>query len=298
MKKSLPGSTRLAPSSVFFGQYLLNKGVINSLQLDQAIDFQQKHNKLLGQMAIEKGYMTESQVEKAKAEQKNLDLSFGVIAVDKGYMTPHQLDDLLFTQIVNTTHVGEALVELGHLPPEDLGRNLKNYNQEEGQRLQAINKALDKIDVDFPVKACIHSLDRAFIRFAHQPINVVSVEGRSDNVRREWSFVICIEMHSRDHLYMEVKLSGSNVRKIAGESDVRESGQGCGPRCLGRNLLFFTIVKRYLAAQLIDDQYPVAGARMIRKSDQDPGSVNSVRIYLSSPAGKFEVRLFAASDQN
>lgn len=298
MKKTHPESTRVAPSSVFFGQYLLNQGVISGFQLDQAIDFQQKHNRLLGQMAIEKDYMSESQVVKSKAEQKNLDLPFGVIAVHKGYMTPHQLDDLLFSQIVNTTHVGEALVELGHLPPEDLGRHLRSYNQEEGQRLQVINQTLDQIDVDFPVKACIHALDRAFIRFAHQPINVVSVEEQPDNVRRGWSFVICIEMHSRDHLCMEVKLSGSNVRKIAGEPAVRESREGCDASCLGRNLLFFTIVKRYLAAQLIDDQYPVAGARMIRKSNQDPGPENSVRIYLSSPAGKFEVRLFAATDQD
>ncbi len=298
MKKSHPESTRLVPSSVFFGQYLLNQGIIDSFQLDQAIDFQQKHNKLLGELAIEKGYMSEDEVDRSKAEQKNLDLPFGVIAVHKGYMTPDQLDDLLFSQIVNTTHVGEALVELGHLPPQDLGRYLRKYNQEEAQRLQSINQTLDKIDVDFPVKAGIHALDRAFIRFAHEHVNIVSVGEEPDSAGRAWSFMVCIEMRSRDNLCMEIKLSESNVRKIAGDSAVTKNGPGCGPRCLGRNLLFFTIVKRYFAAQLIHDQYPVDGARMLRKSDQDHSPENCVRIYLSSPAGRFEVRLFSASVQD
>lgn len=298
MKNSPPGNNLLLPSAVFFGQYLLNQGVIDGFQLNQAIDFQQKHNKMLGELAIEKGYMTESQVDKSKAEQKNLDLPFGVIAVHKGYMTPDQLDDLLFSQIVNTTHVGEALVEIGHLPPKDLGRHLKGYNQREGQRLQSINQTLDKIDVELPVKAGIHALDRAFIRFAHEHVHIVSVGGQPDNDGRGWSFVICVELHSRANLCMEVKLSESNARKIAGDKAAGESGQGCRFRCLGRNLLFFTIVKRYFAAQLIHDQYPVAGARMIKKSGQDHGPEECVLVYLSSPAGKFEVRLFSVAGQN
>ncbi len=297
MNISLNKSIYLSPSTIFFGQYLIIQGVIDTAQLDEAIKFQHKHNKLLGQLAVEKGYLTQSQVDRTKTEQKNLDQPFGIIAVRKGYMTPDQLDDLLFSQIVNTTHVGEALVELGHLPPEELGLSLRKYNQEQEQRLQNIEDVLQKTDAySFHVRAGVHALDRAFIRFVHEPINIVSVNAKTtQNYDRHWSFLIRIEMSSDKHQCMLVNLSESIARQVAGKVAERDNGHKCGLRCLGRNLLFITIVKRYFAAHLLDNDYPVAGARMCRNKDAEVVNKECVRVSLSTAAGEFEAVYFSES---
>ena len=297
MSISLNNKQYLSPSTIFFGQYLINHNVVDAAQLDEAVQFQHSHNRLLGQLAVEKGYMTQSQVDRTRIEQKNLDLPFGVIAVRKGYLGPDQLDDLLFSQIVNTTHVGEALVELGHLPPEELGFFLRKYNQEQEQRLQNIEDVLEKADARvFPVRAGIHALDRAFIRFVHEPVNIVSVDEKPGSYDRQWSFFIRIEMSSGRHQCIIVNLSESSALKVAGKAAQKYDSQKCSLRCLGRNLLFFTIVKRYFAANLLDHDYPVVRTRMFRNKDADDVKEERVRVSLSSAAGEFEAVFFSESN--
>ena len=297
MSISSKANIYLSPSTIFFGQYLISQGVIDAAQLDDAVKFQHKHNRLLGQLAVEKGYLTQSQIDRIKTEQKNLDLPFGVIAVRKGYLTPDQLDDVLFSQIVNTTHVGEALVELGHLPPEKLGFFLRQYNHEQEQRLHSIENVLQKADASaFPVRAGVNALDRAFIRFVHEPVNIVSVDEKPGSCDRQWSFLIRIEMSSGRHQCIIVNLSESSALKVAGKAAQKDGGHKCSLRCLGRNLLFFTIVKRYFAANLLDHDYPVVRARMFRNKDTGAVKEECVRVSLSSAAGELEAVFFSESN--
>lgn len=280
------------PLMVFFGQYLMGQGVVSLEELDEALEYQKEHNKLLGRLAIEKGYLTEDQVEKTKAFQKILDLPFGTIALQKGFLTSDELDDLLFSQVVNTAHVGEALVELGYLTPEDLGRFLREYNLMEQKRLKNINQAIQSAKFPELIRSGIHALDKAFIRFAAEPVSIVST-GKSGKNEYTWSFLIHLELDSGKSFFVSIELTDQNAKKIAGKSKTVkiDDVDSCGPVCMGRNRMFFTIVKRYLVAQMENHGYKFSRTRL-QSDGEKTFTQKDVYITLTSPAGEMGMSFF------
>ncbi|WP_045216187.1 hypothetical protein [Desulfonatronovibrio magnus] len=291
MNNRAQDNSYLTPATVFFGQYLLSHGIISQEQLEDAIHHQQEHNKLLGCLAVEKGYMTEEQIVKTKSEQKNLDLPFGVIALRKGYMNEDQVDDLLFSQVINTTHVGEALVELGYLHPEKLGCYLREYNNRESERMQKIKNALEHVKWPDFVGWGIQSLDRAFIRFAGEPVSVITLDSPSE-MESNWSFLIYILLSDGRKYYVSVILSENNALRIAGQMALNLDDTLCGLRCQGKNRLFFIIVKRYLVAQMKLNGYKVQKTGLARDSKELETWQSPVRVSLSSPVGRIEVDFY------
>lgn len=70
------------------GQILINKGLINSGQLDAAIQLQLTSKKRLGETLIEQGLLTERQLKKALSKQSNLRLAATLIAA---LLSPFQI---------------------------------------------------------------------------------------------------------------------------------------------------------------------------------------------------------------
>jgi len=99
----------------FFGQFLIDEGVIEAGQLRQANDHLYFLNRVLGELAIKKNYMSREDVERVKRAQLACDALFGELAQELGLLTPAQLAELLTSQSARQARVGEALVELGHL---------------------------------------------------------------------------------------------------------------------------------------------------------------------------------------
>ena len=288
------------PNPIFFGQYLLQAEIITEAQLQEALALQERHNQLLGQLALSRGYLNEDQIRETTREQKLLDLPFGVIALRKKFLTPKQLDDLLFSQIVATTLIGEALVELGHLPASDLGRLLKEYNLHEEGRQRGIEARLRALPDSLVVIAGTEALHRAFLRFAHSPTTIVGLDG-PPLTDLSWTFLVWLETFDGARVAMTTSLSERNALKIAAKLAVCEADIFCGLRCQGRNKLFFTIVKRYFAHLLKKQGIQVAQAGM-RKGEVDasprlssalpPERRQDVRVQLVSPVGPIEARFF------
>lgn len=287
-------------STIFFGQYLLQAGIISTTQLDEAIDLQERHNRLLGQLAHSKGYLSEDQVRETAREQKILDLPFGVIALRKNFLTPKQLDDLLFSQIVSTTHIGEALVELGHLPASKLGHLLNEYTLYEQDRQQGIETGLRNLPESMVIVAGIEALHRSFLRFAHSPTSIVALDGPPAN-DLSWSFLVWLETLDGRWVGVTTSLTERNALKIAAKLAVSEADVHCCLRCQGRNRLFFTIVKRYFAHLLKKQGIQVARTGMCKGNVADcprlpethlPDQPEDVRVQLTSPVGPIEMRFF------
>lgn len=297
---SATNTSKPIPNTIFFGQYLLQAGIISKTQLEEAIDLQERHNQLLGQLAHSKGYLSEEQVQETTREQKILDLPFGVIALRKNFLTPKQLDDLLFSQVVATTHIGEALVELGHLPPSDLGRLLNEYNRHEQDRQRGIEAGLRKLPESMVIVAGIEALHRAFLRFAHSPTSIVALDGPpADDL--SWTFLVWLETVDGRWVGVTTSLSERNALKIAAKLAVSEADVYCDLRCQGRNRLFFTIVKRYFAHLLKKQGLQVAQTGMCKGSvvacprlpeTHLTTQPENVRVQLTSPVGPIEMRFF------
>lgn len=99
----------------FFGNYLLEKGVISTEQLLNALREQSKVHLKLGTLAIHEGYMTAEEVDNVIILQTHQDRKFGELAIEEGYLTEAQVNDLLNSQKPDYLLLGQVLIEQGIL---------------------------------------------------------------------------------------------------------------------------------------------------------------------------------------
>lgn len=116
--------------SQYFGHYLLNKGLIDTAQLKEALELQAETHVKLGVLSVNAGYMTPYQVEFVHEKQKQVDKRFGEIAIELGFITEEQLNQLLSGQKQNHLILGQALVDLGILTIDQFSTALNNYKNE------------------------------------------------------------------------------------------------------------------------------------------------------------------------
>ncbi len=111
----------------FFGNFLLNKGVITPEQLIEALKVQANTHKKLGTLAIHSGFMSASEVEDVYITQTHFDKLFGELAVNLGYLTEGQVDNLLTTQLPDYMLLGQILIDQGILTHVDLENLITEY---------------------------------------------------------------------------------------------------------------------------------------------------------------------------
>lgn len=117
-------------STRFFGQYLLENGVINREQLLAAVAIQHSTNIKLGTRAIDAGFMDADAVERINMLQRKVDKRFGELAVSECLLTEDQLSTLLSSQMKERLMLGEALVKNGAVTSEVLGKQLEAFKSE------------------------------------------------------------------------------------------------------------------------------------------------------------------------
>lgn len=135
----------------FFGQYLLEKEILNKDQLIDAINFQKSKILKLGEIAVQYQFLSEKQVAKIHNEQKRTDMRFGDLAVSMGFLTPQQLEEIITIQKNNHIYLGEAIVACGHLTNEQVEKNLQDFKSEQ----QAIPPIEVMIQEDIPNKELV-----------------------------------------------------------------------------------------------------------------------------------------------
>lgn len=114
----------------YFGQYLLNKGIITAENLQEVLNVGQSIHIKIGVLAINAGYMTARQVEEVHGIQYQRDRRFGEIALEKGYLTGAQVGELLNTQKQKTLTLSQAVIDKGFLSLEQLEAALDGYWQQ------------------------------------------------------------------------------------------------------------------------------------------------------------------------
>jgi CheY-specific phosphatase CheX len=130
----------------FFGQFLLEKGVVNKKQLLESVDYQKKINVKLGTLAIDKGYLNYKQVEKIVDLQRKKNKFFSELALEENFLTKSQLDDLLKLQKTDRVYLGEALVKKKFLTLKELEENLREYKEMQKKSMEAMIDSLNNIE--------------------------------------------------------------------------------------------------------------------------------------------------------
>lgn len=143
----------------FFGNYLLNKGLVTASQLSDALSAQKQTRLKLGVLAINAGYMTPEQVDMVHAEQQRVDKRIGDIACDMGFLTQEQISELLSTQGAAHLQLGQALVDAGAMTNASFADALNSYKAE---------NSLTDVDFDDKSGSKINEIITRFYNFERE----------------------------------------------------------------------------------------------------------------------------------
>lgn len=140
--------------SKFFGNFLLNKGIITSQQLNEVFQEEKNSHVKLGILALNKGFMTLDQIEEVNEAQMATDKRFGEIAIEKGYLNIDKLEELLTGQKTSYLLISQILLDKNILTMEQISKHLFNYKNENG----LTNEDLQELTSDNVEKIIANSL--------------------------------------------------------------------------------------------------------------------------------------------
>ncbi len=117
----------------FFGQYLLEKGIITPEQLLEAVKYQEASNLKFGDYAVSKGYITKDDALRVHAEQQKEDKRFGEIAMQLGILSAEQVEEILLRQKNDHVYIGAALVKKSFVDTDSLLKELALFKEDQAK---------------------------------------------------------------------------------------------------------------------------------------------------------------------
>jgi len=148
----------------FFGQFLLEKGLITPAQLLSAIDIQKISNIPLGQLAVQCGFVDEKSVKLINLEQQRADLLFGELAVSMGYMTQCQIIKLFDIQKDKRKLFGEIIVEQGFITPVQLAQQLASHTELRQVSMFQFDNVMNLHKYSDKMVDCLDAMTKNFMR--------------------------------------------------------------------------------------------------------------------------------------
>ncbi|OGU16121.1 MAG: chemotaxis protein CheX [Geobacteraceae bacterium GWC2_53_11] len=117
----------------FFGQFLVEQGIVTSEALLNAINLQDKNNLKIGEMAMEMGLISPADIQRAHNAQMSKDMRLGDLLVEMGFLTLAQLNDVITRQKNTHLYIGEALVQVGALTSSELQKHLDAFKADQAK---------------------------------------------------------------------------------------------------------------------------------------------------------------------
>ncbi len=156
----------------FFGQYLIEQGVVDSDQIRAALKLMDKENRSLGELAEAGGILTAEEAAKVNAQQRYCDLPFGELAVDMGLLSEEQVEYLVGFQDQTRLRIGQALVRLDFLPNERLHQLLVQHECEQ-DLIRIENVALpDGLESNLLAPVVLDLLPKLLVRIARIGVRI------------------------------------------------------------------------------------------------------------------------------
>lgn len=152
----------------FFGQFLLEQGLIDGPQLLEALEVQRASNPLLGELAQARGWLTPAQAARINERQRAEDKRFGDIAAAMGLLDGHQVTQLLDEQKSRRKLFGEILVERGMLGRVQLEAALEAHRSDREDALRSLELGLEGHPLAPIASAALATCSRLFPRLLRQ----------------------------------------------------------------------------------------------------------------------------------
>ncbi|MCT8138249.1 hypothetical protein H1D32_11100 [Anaerobacillus sp. CMMVII] len=118
--------------SKYFGNFLLNKGIITSNQLNEVFQEEKQSHVKLGILALNKGFMTLEQINEVNEAQRATDRRFGEIAIQREYLSIDKLEELLTDQKTSYLLISQILLDKNLVTMDQISKLLFSYKNEYG----------------------------------------------------------------------------------------------------------------------------------------------------------------------
>ena len=148
----------------FFGQFLLEQGLIDRDQLLLALEIQHDSNPLLGELAQARGMIDAAQAQAINDRQRREDKRFGDIAQSLGLLSAAQVDELLAQQKSQRKLFGEILVEQGMLGRDAVEQALRVQAAERDDAVHAMDLGVAGHPLGDVLGAAISNCNKLFPR--------------------------------------------------------------------------------------------------------------------------------------
>lgn len=125
---------------MFFGQYLLSRGVISREVLIEAIERQRETNLSLVELAVREGVIEPQCAEGILTRYRTTDAGLEELCIEYGQIDREKLEELLRIQRSDWVKIGAALIDSGHLNRDQVEKYLADFaevQREASQRLAA-----------------------------------------------------------------------------------------------------------------------------------------------------------------
>jgi CheY-specific phosphatase CheX len=156
----------------FFGQYLLENGVVTAAELLEAVKYQESRNLKFGDYARSKGYLTDDDVRRLNDEQKRTDMMIGELTVKMGLLSHAQVEEILTMQKNDHVFIGAALVQKGFIAEDALRSQLERFREDQKAYVPgeiAVPEGLDHPDA---VKRFVDLTQKMLRRVSHLDVKV------------------------------------------------------------------------------------------------------------------------------
>lgn len=152
---------------MFFGQYLVENGIVSRDTLVKAIELQEKTNLSFGDTAVKMGLLTPEDAERVNLAQRSEDMRIGDLAVKMGLLTEEQVVGILAEQKRNHLYIGEALVRVGGLTPENLPIHLARFKESQAEYATQTNLVPDDLPHRQILEMIVDLTGKMITRVAH-----------------------------------------------------------------------------------------------------------------------------------
>lgn len=169
-------------ATMFFGQYLLAKGIIGRGALLDALERQRESNLSLPELAVQEGMIDRNRAESIMSLYRMSDQSMEDILAAAGSLDHEQVSRLQSKQRSSWLRIGAALVEGGHLSEDQIAASLGDYRSLESATDEQIREAMRHLPNSEAVSACVELTAFHFGRVVGRPVKLVSVDVEKDSL--------------------------------------------------------------------------------------------------------------------
>lgn len=158
--------------SMFFGQYLLSKGVITREALLEAIERQRQTNLSLVELAVRHGHIDSEQAEMILASYRTSEANLEDLFFDIGGLDSEKVDELRRVQRSDWVKIGAALISAGHLTRDQVEEHLAVFQEEQREADQQLEADFRACKDPRTMKSVVELAIFHLKRFTDRPIKL------------------------------------------------------------------------------------------------------------------------------